>query len=113
MRRPARAILLVLALAAAGTAQASLRCGNALVNEGDPADELLARCGPPTSVDRHTGTRPPIIWRYGRPIRVPGGDIDVSIETWTYNFGPNQLMRRIRIEDGIVKSIETLGYGYW
>ena len=36
-----------------------------------------------------------------------------DIETWTYNFGPNLLMRRIRFTaDGTVASIETLGYGF-
>ena len=34
------------------------------------------------------------------------------METWTYNFGPNKLMRRVRFVDGIVEEVETLGYGY-
>jgi hypothetical protein len=111
-----RAIVLALVLAVAagsGPAYAALRCGNHLVNEGDTAGELAARCGPPTDVDRRTVLRPAIIWRAGRPIQVPGGDIEVSLEIWTYNFGPNKLMRQIRVEDGRVRTIETLGYGYW
>ena len=44
---------------------------------------------------------------------LPGGEIEVPVETWIYNLGPNKLMRRIRFEDGIVVEIETLGYGYW
>ena len=35
-----------------------------------------------------------------------------EIETWTYDFGPNQLMERIRIENGIVVQIDSLGYGH-
>jgi hypothetical protein len=35
-----------------------------------------------------------------------------EVETWTYDFGPNQLMERIRIENGIVVQIESLGYGH-
>ncbi|HIE82372.1 MAG TPA: DUF2845 domain-containing protein, partial [Dehalococcoidia bacterium] len=30
----------------------------------------------------------------------------------TYNFGSRRFMRSIRFENGIVTSIETLGYGY-
>lgn len=100
------------AMAVAVPAEAALRCGTRLVNEGDSASELFARCGEPTAVDRKTVLQPPIIWRYGRPVRVGGGAIEVQVEFWTYNLGPNKLMRRIRIEDGRVKSIETLGYGY-
>jgi hypothetical protein len=109
------ALLALAALAATALpmpAEAALRCGTRLVNEGDSAGELFAHCGEPTAVDRKTILQPPVIWRHGRPVRVGGGAIEVQVEFWTYNFGPNQLMRRIRIEDGRVKSIETLGYGY-
>ena len=34
------------------------------------------------------------------------------MEIWTYNFGPNKLMRRLRFVDGELQDIETLGYGY-
>lgn len=34
------------------------------------------------------------------------------VEIWTYNFGPNQLMERVRIENGLVVQIDSLGYGY-
>jgi hypothetical protein len=34
------------------------------------------------------------------------------VEYWTYNLGPNKLMRRLRLEDGVVTEIETLGHGY-
>ena len=37
---------------------------------------------------------------------------DVQIEFWTYNFGPNQLMERLRIEDGVVVEVQSLGYGF-
>jgi hypothetical protein len=105
-------MLLGLTLLAAGTAQAAMRCGTHLVVEGDTADELMARCGPPVSVDRRSVARPPVVWRYGRPIYVPGGPIDTSVEIWTYNFGSSKFMQRVQVEDGIVKSFQTLGYGY-
>jgi len=38
--------------------------------------------------------------------------IAVSIDEWTYNFGPHNLMYRLRFEDGILRSLKTLQYGY-
>ena len=38
--------------------------------------------------------------------------IEVPVEIWLYNLGPNKLMRRLRFEGGYVVDIDTLGYGY-
>jgi hypothetical protein len=89
-----------------------MRCGTHLITEGDTAGEMRRHCGAPAEVDVKTILRPPVIWRHGRPLHVAGGDIEVRVELWTYNFGPNQFMRRVRVEDGRVKDIETLGHGY-
>lgn len=105
------AILALAGLAVPGKAHA-FRCGNKLVVEGDTAGAVLAKCGEPTEISRKPILRPPVIWRNGRPYRVPGGDIEVIVEFWVYNLGPNKFMRRVRIEDGEVTAIETLGYGY-
>ena len=110
---PRRALTtLFLALAASGPAAAAMRCGAHLITEGDTAVEMRRRCGAPVDVEVRTILRPPVIWRYGRPLHVPGGEIEVRVEYWTYNFGSNQLRRRVRVEDGRVKDIETLGHGY-
>lgn len=105
------AVLLVLGTAAPARADA-MRCGTRLVAEGDTAGELVARCGAPSQVDRRTLLRPAIVWHAGRPLQVPGGPVEVAVETWTYNLGPHKLMRRVRLEDGVVRAIETLGYGF-
>jgi hypothetical protein len=106
--------LLLLALACTPAARAdSLRCGTRLVVEGTTRDQVATWCGVPTEVQERHALRPPIIWYYGRPVRVAGDSyIEVLVETWTYNLGPNKLMRRLTIEDGEVVEIETLGYGY-
>jgi len=98
-------------LAMPGKAEA-FRCGNKLVVEGDTAGAVLAKCGQPAEITRKVIQRPPVIWRYGRPYRVPGGDLEVMVEFWVYNLGSNKFMRRVRLEDGEVTAIETLGYGY-
>jgi hypothetical protein len=109
IRGPLSAALLLLS---AAPAAAAMRCGTHLITEGDTAAEMRRRCGAPDDVDVRTILRPPVIWRHGRPLHVPGGEIEVRVEYWTYNFGPNLLMRRVRVEDGRVKDIQTLGHGY-
>jgi hypothetical protein len=113
--RTIRAALL-LALAALGAAAPlradALRCGSKLVAEGDTRAAVEARCGPPADVARRTRLAPAVVWRHGRPYHVGEGPIDVVVEEWTYNFGPQRFMRRVRFEDGIVVRIDTLGYGH-
>jgi hypothetical protein len=87
---------LVLALLAVGClpglATAGMRCGSKIIDKGTSSAEVTALCGPPAQVDR-TGA-------------------DFQIEFWTYNFGPNLLMERVRIEDGVVVDVQSLGYGF-
>lgn len=106
--------LAVVALACASGARAdSLRCGTRLVVEGTTRDQVATWCGEPTEVQERHVLRPPIVWYYGHPVRIAGGgEVEVLVEIWTYNLGPNKLMRRLTIEDGEVVGIETLGYGY-
>jgi len=104
---------LLAALLLAGPAVAdSFRCGNKLITDGDSADKLIARCGEPTGVTRTTILRRPVDWRFGRPYYLSNDLVEVAVEYWTYNQGPNKLMRRLRLEDGIVTEVETLGPGY-
>jgi Protein of unknown function (DUF2845) len=108
-----RALLLLLLAAFAGSAQAdALRCGNKLVTEGDTRAEVSSKCGDPADVDHSTVMIQPTTWIHGRPVVIGNGLVEVAVETWLYNFGPHQLMRRVRFQDGRVVGIETLGYGY-
>jgi hypothetical protein len=52
------------------------------------------------------------VWRYGRPWYASDDLVPVLVEFWTYNLGRQKLMRRLRLEDGLVVEIETLGHGY-
>jgi hypothetical protein len=36
----------------------------------------------------------------------------VTVEVWTYNLGPNKLMRTLRFEGEELVDIRTIGYGY-
>jgi Protein of unknown function (DUF2845) len=103
------ALVLLLGLPQAAWA---FRCGTRLVSEGDTASEVRAKCGPPTEVSRRYIQRAPVYWHGGYPVRLWGGDLEVPVETWIYNLGSTRLMRQLRLEDGVVVEIDTLGYGY-
>lgn len=90
----------------------TLRCGNRLVDVGDTQDKVRALCGEPESIETRTVLRRPSYWRHGRRVYYGEGVVDVAAELWTYNFGPNRFMRRIRFVDGRVEEIESLGYGH-
>ncbi len=108
IRLRAAAAAILLASFALGAQAESLRCGNKLISQGDPAAKLLHYCGKPDSLT--SWVEPHAVFWYGRYL--PGFLQDVVVENWTYNFGPHRLMRVVRIENGTVENIEPLGYGY-
>ena len=90
----------------------SITCGSQLIEKGSTSADLLEYCGKPTQVTRNGRVNGLI----GNTHTASGitsqatGDFDV--ETWTYDFGPNLLMEQVRIENGIVVQIDSLGYGH-
>jgi len=90
----------------------SMRCGGKLIRDGDTRDSVVAKCGPPTDVQTRVILRRPYYDFHGNIVYYGDGLVEVPVEIWTYNFGPYKLMRRLRITEGIVDDIETLGYGY-
>ena len=108
-----RLFVLMLLLMAAGVAHAdSFKCGAALVSSGDTRDQVSAKCGNPSDIKRGTAFVPSVAWVNGVPVSAGNSLIEVPVELWLYNFGPTQLMRRVRFESGRVVAIEILGYGY-
>jgi len=103
------AAIVLVALCAASWPAHAFHCGPRIIARGDPVEKLLQFCGDPTNVQRRYGQRTASD-RYGR--LYPGFIEDVLIEDWTYNRGPYQLMRRVRLENGVVTDIRHLGYGY-
>lgn len=107
------AVIVVLGLLAASPAFASMRCGTKIINEGVSRSEVAAKCGEPDEViTLRSVFRRPVLWSNGRPYFIGENYIEVPIEAWIYNLGPNKLMRRVVFEAGFVTEIETLGYGY-
>jgi len=106
-------VALGLTLAAASPAYA-FRCGSYVIDEGATRSEVAAKCGDPTEISRKSAIlRRPTTWIGGRPYFTSEALIEIPVEVWIYNLGPNKLMRRLRFEDGVLVDIDTLGYGYY
>jgi hypothetical protein len=105
---------LILAFGLLATSPAfAFRCGTKIVSEGDTRSKVAAICGEPDDVvNQRSVFRRPVIWTRGRPYYIGEDFIEIPVESWIYNLGPNKLMQRVRFEGGVVVEIESLGYGY-
>jgi hypothetical protein len=101
--------LLVFGLSSASNAYA-MRCGTRLISKGDHMSKILKYCGEPDITQSRSAQRS-YHNRYGH-VLYAGFYEEVLIQEWTYNLGPNKLMRIIKLENGVVRGIEHLGYGY-
>jgi hypothetical protein len=88
----------------------SLRCAEKIVSEGSTSQDVARLCGDPAQVEHKTVYND--VSSAASNVRT-GATIEIHLEMWIYNFGPNRLMQRIWIQDGVVTRIESLGrYGY-
>ena len=108
LSKTTRVALAVLLLAAAAPAHA-FRCGSRIITRGDHADKILRYCGEPVAVTTRLKQRS-YVTEHGVVLR--GALEEVVVEEWTYNLGPRQFMRVVRLENGYVEEIKYLGYGY-
>src|SRR5271156_78241 len=103
------AVLGLLLLAPSLLFAESIGCGSQLIEKGSTSADLLEYCGKPTQITKN-GTVHGLVGNTHTPDGVVSQATgDFEVETWTYDFGPNQLMERVRIENGIVVQIESLG----
>ncbi len=101
------------------TLAGGFRCGNRVVSTGDTKAEVLAKCGEPVTIDEEV-VETAVSRRLKRDVNGPGhrqgARVRISstrtIETWTYNFGSNRLMRILTFEGSELKRIEDGDYGY-
>lgn len=92
-------------LAPAGVQADSFRCGSKLVSTGMKKADVWFRCGEPVWRDKFTDE-----WYDTRDdFFLPHM---AEQEVWVYNFGPTQLLRYLRFENGTLQSIETGDRGF-
>lgn len=92
--------------ARASEAGSNLRCGNRLVSDGDPMEEVFRRCGEPTFRTASTD--------YISVETAPGVVVtrSIPVETWTYNRGPREFVRYLKFRNGRLAQVTEGGYGY-
>jgi Protein of unknown function (DUF2845) len=88
-------------------------CEPPAIRTGDSKLDLLARCGEPAVLDIRPVVEairsvPPAA---GAPAIAATVARSTAIEVWTYDFGPQFLVRRALLEDGVVTRVETGGHG--
>jgi len=87
-----------------------MRCGNSLIEVGEPTATVQALCGSPADVQHSVVVKATTTGGAGGRTTVGA---EVPVEIWTYDRGPNQLMVSIRFVDGKVVAIDTLHeYGH-
>ncbi|HET6339107.1 MAG TPA: DUF2845 domain-containing protein [Polyangiales bacterium] len=125
-RRSGRWVLLFLAgdliagllLNAAGASANGMRCENKLVQPGDSQYEVKTLCGPPDDIQQRTESR-----RVQRAVQRPCPNgrgvcstviddwVDVIVDEWTYDFGPNRFLQYLTFESGKLVLVRSGPYG--
>jgi len=80
----------------------TFRCGKWIIDDDTTREDLLHKCGPPT-------TRESRVEDVRSPNQYTGGNMKVGetvIETWTYDRGTGAAPMVVIIIDGRIKSIE-------
>lgn len=85
-------------------------CDPAVLGEGKLVLEILSRCGEPAVKDEWEEEVAAVRQVDGQAFYAEA--VYRTIAIWTYDFGPNVLVRYVRVEDGRVTRVETGSYGY-
>lgn len=105
-------LMLLLALLAVALPATAFRCGTRVIDEGDHLSRVSALCGEPSFEESWVESQ--ALWTHlGAPVApLVAEHHHIRVQVWTYNRGPRHLMRQLRFENGRLRRIETLGYGY-
>lgn len=120
MSRAPYYVALALSLSFLSQAEAdSMRCNDKLVVDGDSMYTVESRCGSPADKQHRVETRTARSW-VSLPCPVPGQSncgqmiertIEVTIDEWTFDFGPDRLIYRLWFEQGRLLKVQTGSYG--
>jgi hypothetical protein len=80
-------------------------CDDRIISLGDTKADVLIKCGEPFTKESY---QEEVRERIGARSR---RTVYVTVETWTYNFGPQRFMRMLTFRNGQIVDIGTAGYG--
>jgi len=97
-------------------ADASLRCGTRLANVGDAPYQVKSLCGAPDDVQQRTEVRAvrravTLPCRAGYCQAFVEDSIQVTVEEWTYDFGPQRFVQFLTFENGRLVRVRSGNYG--
>jgi hypothetical protein len=99
-------LILITALPRAGAYADALSCSGGIISTDDRSIEVLAKCGQPDFKESHLEE---VIERLDRDTKQK---VYITVEEWTYNFGPSQFIRIVILKNGRVSEIQVGDYGY-
>jgi hypothetical protein len=98
-------------------ASEQLSCQDRIVHLGDEPYRVRSLCGDPDDVQQRVEQR-----AVRREVRVPCGRrmcstlvddvVDVQVEEWIYDFGPQRLLQYLTFETGRLVRVRTGEYGH-
>ncbi len=84
-----------------GADASSISCPGGIVSSGDSVVDLITKCGQPAWKESH---QEELTDRLAPDLRQR---TYVTVEQWTYDLGPQQLLRIVTIRNGVVSGIHT------
>jgi hypothetical protein len=98
-----------------------MSCQDRIISTGSSTYDVQSLCGPPDFVDHRVEMR-----TVRRPVSVPCNtpqgigrcivyvedSVEVTIEEWTYDFGPQRFVKYLTFEQGRVVAIRAGAYGH-
>lgn len=105
----------VLALDSRASAN-GMRCDNKIVDRGDTAYQVKSLCGPPDDarqrIERRSVRRVvQVPCATGRCSVVVEDMIEVAVEEWLYDFGPQRFIQHLTFEEGKLVDVQSGSYG--
>ena len=96
----ALAVVALLLASRVAAADDSMQCKDGIVRLGARPGEVEDKCGAPTHAEHYEHT-----------IVIDWGAVVVTLDVWTYDFGPNSFIRILTFQDGVLQTIVLGGYG--
>ena len=84
---------------------AVMSCAGGIITIGDRSYDVLAKCGSPNVKESY---QEEVTRRFDADIKEK---LFITVEEWTYDFGPNKFIRIVTIKNGMVTDIQETHFG--